>query len=59
MIMKNTDSLPPEYQENNPEIEAQWAVRALNHAETYLKILQSVPGSTVQLTRSVDYLRMS
>lgn len=44
----------PNTAENNPDIEKQWAVKAMDHAETYMRILKSIPGSQLRLTPYVD-----
>jgi hypothetical protein len=45
-------SLPkPEELGQLPEIEQQWAVRAMHHAETYMKLLQAVDGANLRLTK--------
>lgn len=36
---------------NIPEIEKQWAVRAFDHAEVYLKLLKEVVPSSLRLTK--------
>ncbi|CAJ0651722.1 7447_t:CDS:2 [Entrophospora sp. SA101] len=40
--------------EQLPEIEKQWAVKAMEHAETYFKLVSSVDGKTLRLTRLDD-----
>ncbi|PVU96495.1 hypothetical protein BB559_002357 [Furculomyces boomerangus] len=40
--------------QNMPEIEMQWAVKAMTHAETYWGILQQRPGSSLKLTKIDD-----
>lgn len=35
---------------NMAEMEMQWAVKAMHHAETYMKLLQSVGGGNFRLT---------
>ncbi len=42
--------LDPENYENNPEIEKQWAVMAMTHAETYMKLITNVDPSRLRLT---------
>jgi hypothetical protein len=42
--------------ENLGEIEKQWAVKALEHAETYYKLICEVQPSTLRLTRVDDDL---
>ncbi|KAJ3036563.1 polysaccharide biosynthesis domain containing protein 1 [Rhizophlyctis rosea] len=37
--------------DNHPDIEKQWAVKALHHAETYIKLLKAVDPSKLKLTR--------
>ncbi|KAF0449733.1 DUF757-domain-containing protein [Gigaspora margarita] len=39
--------------EQLPEIEKQWAVKAMHHAETYFKLISSVDGKSLRLT-SID-----
>jgi len=36
--------------ENAAEIEQQWAVSALHHAEVYAKLLSAIPASKLKLT---------
>ena len=36
--------------ENNPDIEKQWAVKALMHAECYMKLLSSMGPAAIKLT---------
>jgi hypothetical protein len=43
----------PETAENNPDIEKQWAVKALDHAEVYMRLLQSMDSTHLKLTRCV------
>ncbi|OLY84653.1 Protein PBDC1 [Smittium mucronatum] len=40
--------------ENMPEIEMQWAVLAMNHAEAYWGLLQQRPGRDIRLTKVDD-----
>jgi hypothetical protein len=40
----------PEKVENNPDIEKQWAVKAMEHAETYSRLIHKVQGSCLRLT---------
>ncbi|KKA31005.1 hypothetical protein TD95_004638 [Thielaviopsis punctulata] len=44
----------PEETENLEDIEKQFAVKAVQHMEVYWRILQSVPGSTIRLTKIDD-----
>lgn len=41
----------PNTAENNPDIEKQWAVKAFDHADVYMKLLQSVDMSRLHLTK--------
>ncbi|KAF9199435.1 hypothetical protein BGZ49_010459, partial [Haplosporangium sp. Z 27] len=36
------------------EIEKQWAVKAMHHAETYFKLLEAIDGSKLKLTKIDD-----
>ncbi|KXS19754.1 DUF757-domain-containing protein [Gonapodya prolifera JEL478] len=36
--------------ENSPEIEKQWAVKAVHHAETYMKLLKALPPRKMKFT---------
>ena len=36
---------------NLGDIEKQWAVKSLHHAETYEKLIKAIPGSTLKLTK--------
>ncbi|KAG0030914.1 hypothetical protein BGZ81_002054 [Podila clonocystis] len=36
------------------EIEKQWAVKAMHHAETYFSLLQAIDGSKLKLTKIDD-----
>ncbi|KAJ1913445.1 hypothetical protein H4219_005220 [Mycoemilia scoparia] len=47
-------SLKAEDMGNMPEIEKQWAVVAMHHAETYYKILQAMDGKNLKLTKIDD-----
>ncbi|KAI9354782.1 hypothetical protein DFJ73DRAFT_826381 [Zopfochytrium polystomum] len=40
--------------ENHPDIEAQWAVKALHHAETYFKLISNIDASRLKLTKIDD-----
>ena len=46
------DNFDPETAGNNPDIEKQWAVKALEHAECYMKLISSprVTPSSLRLT---------
>ncbi|KAL1998987.1 hypothetical protein VTN02DRAFT_5232 [Thermoascus thermophilus] len=44
----------PEKAENLEDIEKQFAVKAVQHLETYWSILQKVPGSRLRLTKMDD-----
>ncbi|KAJ2778137.1 hypothetical protein GGI15_004266 [Coemansia interrupta] len=41
---------------NMAEMEMQWAVKAMHHAETYMKLLKSVGGKNFRLTAIDDEL---
>lgn len=41
----------PETAENNPDIEKQWAVKAFDHAETYMRLLSAVDSTRLRLTK--------
>ncbi|TPX32237.1 hypothetical protein SmJEL517_g04632 [Synchytrium microbalum] len=41
----------PETAENHPDIEKQWAVKAMHQAEVYFKLLGSFDPSTLKLTK--------
>ncbi|OMJ24775.1 Protein PBDC1 [Smittium culicis] len=43
-----------EQTENLREIEMQWAVKAMTHAEAYWGLLQAKPGNEIKLTRVDD-----
>lgn len=49
-----TSTFDPETAENHPDIEKQWAVKAMHQAETYFKLLQAVDPRKVKLTRLDD-----
>ncbi|KAJ1678647.1 hypothetical protein EV182_003618, partial [Spiromyces aspiralis] len=49
-------SLNPEDLGNNPDIEKQWAVTAMHHAETYYNLLTAVDGKNLKLTKIDDEL---
>lgn len=49
--MQNFD---PETAENHPDIEKQWAVKAMTHAEAYFKLITSYKGSNLKLTKIDD-----
>ncbi|KAI8054462.1 putative polysaccharide biosynthesis protein [Syncephalis plumigaleata] len=50
-------SLPkPEELGQLPEIEKQWAVKAMHHAETYMNLLQVMDGANLRLTNIDDEL---
>ncbi|KAI8847418.1 ArgJ family-domain-containing protein [Chytridium lagenaria] len=40
--------------ENHPDIEKQWAVKAMHHAETYFKLISSIEPSKLRLTKFDD-----
>ncbi|KAJ3033245.1 polysaccharide biosynthesis domain containing protein 1 [Rhizophlyctis rosea] len=42
--------------DNHPDIEKQWAVKAMHHAETYVKLLHAVEPSKLKLTKVDDEL---
>ncbi|KAL2013349.1 hypothetical protein VTN00DRAFT_874 [Thermoascus crustaceus] len=44
----------PEKAENLEDIEKQFAVKAVQHLETYWSILQKIPGSRLRLTKMDD-----
>lgn len=37
--------------EQLPEIEKQWAVKAMHHAETYYKLICALDAATLRLTK--------
>ena len=45
----------PNQAQNLPEIEKQIAVRCVEHAQTYLSLLQKVRGSALRLTKYVYF----
>ncbi|EMD65661.1 hypothetical protein COCC4DRAFT_185662 [Bipolaris maydis ATCC 48331] len=47
-------TINPEETENFEEIEKQFAVKVVQHMETYWKILEKVPGSKLRLTKIDD-----
>ncbi|EOA81525.1 hypothetical protein ACJQWK_10777 [Exserohilum turcicum] len=47
-------SINPEETENLEDIEKQFAVKVVQHMETYWKILEKVPGSKLRLTKIDD-----
>ncbi|CAN9251038.1 unnamed protein product [Alternaria sp. RS040] len=47
-------SINPEETENFEDIEKQFAVKVVQHMETYWKILEKVPGSKLRLTKIDD-----
>lgn len=47
-------SLDPEQAENFEDIEKQFAVKVVQHMETYWSILEKVPGSKLRLTKFDD-----
>ena len=49
-----SSTFDPETAENHPDIEKQWAVKALHQAETYFKLISSIDPSKVKLTRLDD-----
>jgi hypothetical protein len=49
-----TTAFDPETAENHPDIEKQWAVKAMHQAETYFKLLQAVDTNKIKLTRLDD-----
>nr|XP_044996893.1 protein PBDC1 [Jaculus jaculus] len=49
-------SLPAESYGNNPDIEMAWAVRAMQHAEVYYKLISSVDPQFLKLTRVDDQI---
>ncbi|KAJ3219912.1 polysaccharide biosynthesis domain containing protein 1 [Dinochytrium kinnereticum] len=40
--------------ENHPDIEKQWAVKAMHHAETYFKLISSIDPARLRLTKIDD-----
>ncbi|KAG4086678.1 DUF757-domain-containing protein [Neocallimastix lanati (nom. inval.)] len=50
----NLQNFDAENADNLPEIEKQWAVKATHHAETYWKLITSIPGSKLRLTPCDD-----
>ncbi|KAL1898051.1 hypothetical protein Cpir12675_002140 [Ceratocystis pirilliformis] len=51
---KTPKNFNPEQADNLEDIEKQFAVKAVQHMEVYMRILQTVPGSTVRLTKIDD-----
>ena len=45
---------PNSYHQITTDIEKQWAVKALHHAETYIKLLKAVEPAKLKLTRYYD-----
>jgi hypothetical protein len=43
--------------DNNPDIEKQWAVKALMHAETYFNLISTFPD--VKLLKLTPYVHQS
>lgn len=41
---------------NHPDIEKQWAVRAFEHAETFLNLIKKIDGKNLRLTKIDDDL---
>jgi hypothetical protein len=37
--------------EQLPEIEKQWAVKAMHHAETYMNLIRKIDASKLRLTK--------
>ncbi|KAJ3109849.1 hypothetical protein HDU97_000079 [Phlyctochytrium planicorne] len=52
--MVGVGGITAENAENHPDIERQWAVKALHHAETYFKLLTAVGPSKMRLTKMDD-----
>lgn len=48
------DGFDPNTAENHPDIEKQWAVKAMTHAEAYFKLISSYQGSKLKLTKFDD-----
>lgn len=51
----STESLPRQPKTTqvgciNADIEKQWAVKSMHHAETYFKLLTAIPGSKLKMT---------
>ncbi|XP_075394866.1 protein PBDC1 [Tenrec ecaudatus] len=49
-------SLPAESYGNDPDIEMAWAMRAMQHAEVYYKLISSVDPQFLKLTRVDDQI---
>ncbi|KAM6144049.1 protein PBDC1-like [Erethizon dorsatum] len=49
-------SLPAESYGNDPDIEMAWAVRAMQHAEVYYKLISSVDPQFLKLTKVDDQI---
>ncbi|XP_008771571.1 protein PBDC1 isoform X1 [Rattus norvegicus] len=49
-------SYPPESYGNDPDIEMAWAIRAMQHAEVYYKLISSVDPQFLKLTKVDDQI---
>ncbi|XP_006528329.1 protein PBDC1 isoform X2 [Mus musculus] len=49
-------SHPPESYGNDPDIEMAWAIRAMQHAEVYYKLISSVDPQFLKLTKVDDQI---
>nr|KAF6360430.1 polysaccharide biosynthesis domain containing 1 [Myotis myotis] len=49
-------SLPAESYGNDPDIEMAWAMRAMQHAEVYYKLISSVDPQFLKLTKVDDQI---
>nr|XP_044619640.1 protein PBDC1 isoform X3 [Equus asinus] len=49
-------SLPAESYSNDPDIEMAWAMRAMQHAEVYYKLISSVDPQLLKLTKVDDQI---
>ncbi|KAB0338710.1 hypothetical protein FD755_025174 [Muntiacus reevesi] len=49
-------SLPAESYGNDPDIEMAWAMRAMQHAEIYYKLISSVDPQFLKLTKVDDHI---
>ncbi|KIO24413.1 hypothetical protein M407DRAFT_46449, partial [Tulasnella calospora MUT 4182] len=50
----STEKFDPEKAENLPEIEKQWAVRAVEQAQVYWNLLSAIQPRSLRLTRLDD-----
>ncbi|CAK6447314.1 unnamed protein product [Pipistrellus nathusii] len=49
-------SLPAKSYDNHPDIEMAWAMRAMQHAEVYYKLISSVDPQFLKLTKVDDQI---